>query len=467
MTTSPLAFTQIPTFPDYEIAPNGCVRRIRDARVGAQWVSDKNDKTMTNVALGKTQRSLSVAYLLACTFIPIEPPLTVATARVFHKDANPANHTLSNLEWRGRQYAKTLKTLQALTENKVKFSTPDFSQVFDGYYPHAVECAAKPGYFFMPESDLPVVVNRDGVFFNLAADKEVPVFKTDTYTLVAIRIGGKYVSNYVHRLLAKIFVAKPTRHADVPLHELVVNHIDGVKHHNWLGNLEWVSTKENNVHAIQTGLTSHQAVLTRDVRTGAVAKYSTAKELALTLKISEKRLNKHLNSPRVGRVTKDWQVFKYDNPVPWPTLEREEDSESSWDSTFGIWLAMSESTSIMITANTLDQMADALKLSYTGLQHHVVHHKAKPYAGWIFVYDDAPTADRVANLPERYKPKWIGSLPVEVTNRETGEVTVYPSRAIAGKRLCITDAKIRYAMGFLDGVCGSYVFKDVQPTPPV
>lgn len=38
--------------------------------------------------------------------------------------------------------------------------------------------------------------------------------------------------------------------------ELEVNHIDGVKYHNWIWNLEWTTSQENTRHAFSNGLVS-------------------------------------------------------------------------------------------------------------------------------------------------------------------------------------------------------------------
>ena len=51
----------------------------------------------------------------------------------------------------------------------------------------------------------------------------------------------------IHRMVALMWVPNPDGKA-------VVNHIDGVKHHNGVWNLEWVTPRENNYHAIRTGL---------------------------------------------------------------------------------------------------------------------------------------------------------------------------------------------------------------------
>ena len=59
----------------------------------------------------------------------------------------------------------------------------------------------------------------------------------------------------VHRLMMFIFCYFPG------CEELVVNHKDGVKDHNWLWNLEWTTHKENAEHAWEMGLcTPHPCI---------------------------------------------------------------------------------------------------------------------------------------------------------------------------------------------------------------
>lgn len=58
---------------------------------------------------------------------------------------------------------------------------------------------------------------------------------------------NKVTTKYVHRLVAENWCANPLNHNEV-------NHIDGNKANNMASNLEWVSRRQNVVHARKTGL---------------------------------------------------------------------------------------------------------------------------------------------------------------------------------------------------------------------
>jgi len=53
----------------------------------------------------------------------------------------------------------------------------------------------------------------------------------------------------MHRLVIKAFKPIPEN-----WDQLQINHIDGIKQHNWITNLEWVTAHENSIHAIKNNL---------------------------------------------------------------------------------------------------------------------------------------------------------------------------------------------------------------------
>lgn len=70
------------------------------------------------------------------------------------------------------------------------------------------------------------------------------------YPVISTRIGGRNgeaICRKIHRWVAECFV-------DNPDNKPYVNHKDGDKTNNYYENLEWVTNRENTIHAYETGL---------------------------------------------------------------------------------------------------------------------------------------------------------------------------------------------------------------------
>lgn len=88
----------------------------------------------------------------------------------------------------------------------------------------------------------------NGKGFYIRNEKELKqAYSSTGYKVVALCKVGKQRMFKVHRLVAIAFV-------DNPLNKPYVNHIDGNIENNLMENLEWVTHRENIIHAYKTGL---------------------------------------------------------------------------------------------------------------------------------------------------------------------------------------------------------------------
>ena len=88
----------------------------------------------------------------------------------------------------------------------------------------------------------------DGKIYSFHSDRFLkPVKKPNGYLTVSLSNQGKVRQILVHRIIASLFCDKPKDCNQV-------NHIDGDKTNNHSFNLEWVTAKQNNTHALDTNL---------------------------------------------------------------------------------------------------------------------------------------------------------------------------------------------------------------------
>ena len=89
-----------------------------------------------------------------------------------------------------------------------------------------------------------------------------PHVDKDGYLQICFCDNGKHKWFKIHCLVAMAFIPNPEN-------KETVNHIDGCKMNNFVGNLEWNSSRENTRHAVNTGLMksgvdSYRAKLNRE-----------------------------------------------------------------------------------------------------------------------------------------------------------------------------------------------------------
>ena len=103
---------------------------------------------------------------------------------------------------------------------------------------------------------------------------------------------NKYVS--VHRLVAEAFIPNP-------LNKPQINHINGNKLDNRVGNLEWCTGSENVIHAYKTGLqipkTAENNLYSKkvnqyDMNNNLIRKYYAVREAARVNKLNPRDISK-------------------------------------------------------------------------------------------------------------------------------------------------------------------------------
>lgn len=113
------------------------------------------------------------------------------------------------------------------------------------------------------------------------------------YYRVCLWGSGKHNMRFIHRLVAEAFLPKVDGKTQV-------NHIDGNKGNNSVANLEWVTSKENHIHASEMGLKKSMKVFI--VETGEVFNSigTCARHINGCKAVVAKRLSDHSDMPYKG-----------------------------------------------------------------------------------------------------------------------------------------------------------------------
>ena len=88
------------------------------------------------------------------------------------------------------------------------------------------------------------------------------------FITLTLNSGIKYNTS-IHRLIAIMFIPIPDKYLDMGLsyEDLTVNHKDGIKYHNVVPNLEWMTNEDNMQHAYDNNLIHMDKITIEDVHT--------------------------------------------------------------------------------------------------------------------------------------------------------------------------------------------------------
>lgn len=90
-------------------------------------------------------------------------------------------------------------------------------------------------------------ISNIGVVRNDITDKIIRARTDRDYVRITLTHSGKSKEFFIHRLVAIAFIPNPENKPQV-------NHINGIKHCNYVYNLEWATASENCKHAYNNGL---------------------------------------------------------------------------------------------------------------------------------------------------------------------------------------------------------------------
>lgn len=115
-----------------------------------------------------------------------------------------------------------------------------------------------------------------------------PTLTTNGYYRVELIKDNQRKTHRIHRLVAFAFLPNPEN-------KPYINHIDGNRLNNHITNLEWCTQKENNEHAIRTGLRKLKKLSKDDMVQMYVIEHKAISKIAKENHISDYRVRKYLD----------------------------------------------------------------------------------------------------------------------------------------------------------------------------
>lgn len=95
--------------------------------------------------------------------------------------------------------------------------------------------------------DTKYIVTPDGEIYNERTGRRLKAQSNGQYSKVTLTFNGKQKQILLHRVIAECFIPNPQQKREV-------NHKNGNKYDNRVENLEWVTPRENQIHAVKSGL---------------------------------------------------------------------------------------------------------------------------------------------------------------------------------------------------------------------
>jgi hypothetical protein len=233
----------VPGFDLYQACRDGRIRNKETCNVLSPNTVQKYHQVM--LYKDGVKIPCSVHRIIAQTYIP--NPDNKET--VNHKNHNPVDNCVDNLEWYTRAEQNShKKNLPRLKEYPDQMDQEDEiwkSSSIDGFS-----------------------VSNHG---RVCDRKYVVITFNPTKRYIEVKVREQRFR--VHREVARLFLPNFSE-------DLVVNHKDGNTHNNHVDNLEMVSQAENVLHAYDTGKCTNRVVIIQKKEDGTTVRYQSIKEAA-------------------------------------------------------------------------------------------------------------------------------------------------------------------------------------------
>lgn len=223
----------------------------------------------------------------------------------------------------------------------------------------------------------------------------------------------------LHVLLAKAFVYN----AD-PLRLLFVNHKDGIKTNIHIENLEWVTSRDNQNHAVESNLrTDNISVKVLDIKTKTVTSFSSKAKASIAMGNSRGKnfdLDILVDGVRIPKLIKNrYEVKLIDDISPWYHLENDTLTKVVLD---GPFFAKEISTNKIFFGTSVKKLASCLGIDDTSIYNILKSNPNKSIKGYLF------KAGLETEWPENFiETKFTPSRKIKLTNTVTKEIHVFDS----------------------------------------
>jgi len=261
------------------------------------------------LSYNNTKKNFLIHRLVAITFIENPNRYDI----VNHKDGDKFNNNVANLEWTTysgnachsiqqlNNKRSTVPILQLTHDGIVinKFDSIKDAEIYTGVSSKHIPSVcmgsreSAGGFLWKYVDDQRVeppdgkelidypgyIVTTDGTVYSSKSRKYLSL-KTHNSGYISVSLSNKGKKDfYIHVLVAILYLPKiPGKN--------VVNHIDRDKSNNKLINLEWVTSSENTLHAIETGVMTHvRGVIQYDHNWRELNTYSSIREASNNSKV--------------------------------------------------------------------------------------------------------------------------------------------------------------------------------------